>query len=164
VSHAWLFGRGVRVLDVACGRGRHAYAAAEAGASVVAVDSDATALREGKKGARRHRLGIDWVRADLERDPLPPGPFDAVMIFNYLDRDRMGDFLAAVKPGGHLLAETFLEQQRTLGTGPTSDKHLLKTGELITMVQPFEVVLAREVMEVIDGHPSFLASILARRP
>ncbi len=87
-----------------------------------------------------------------------------VMVFNYLDRDRLPDMLRAVRPGGHFLFETFLEQQRDLGMGPTSDNHLLKCGELFTLLQPFEIVFAREVLEVLDGQPWAVASALAQRP
>lgn len=152
------------MLDVACGRGRHAVAAAVFGATVVGVDNDRERLKQAEKLARQARVSITLVEADLTRDPLPHGPFDVVMLFNYLDRARMQDFLAAVRPGGFFLGETFLEQQRELGWGPTSDAHLLKPWELINLVAPFEVVAAREVLEVLDGHPRAVASVLARRP
>jgi hypothetical protein len=107
---------------------------------------------------------VEWVQADLTRDPLPPGQFDVVMVFNYLDRNRMPLFLEAVKPGGYFEAETFLERQRELGWGPTADEHLLKTGELWSLVGRYEIVLAREVLEILDGRTRAVASILARRP
>ncbi len=151
------------MLDVACGSGRHARAAAQCGAKVVAVDSNLDTLREAKKASRKYRRFIKWGHADLEREPPPGGPFDVVMIFNYLDRQRMPVFLEATRAGGYLVAETFLEQQRTLETGPTSDDHLLRHGELVSLVQPFEIVHAREVLEVIDGRPRFVASVVARR-
>lgn len=154
----------MRVLDIACGRGRHAIAAAERGAQVVAVDNDAQKLEVAAKAARKANVSVDWIELDLERDPLPDGRFDLVMVFNYLDRRRMAEFLEAVKPGGYFLAETFLEQQRDLGWGPTSDSHLLKRGELWSLVSPFEIVLAREVLEILNGYPSALSSVLAQRP
>lgn len=162
--HEALFKPGVRVLDVACGSGRHAIAAAQRGADVVAVDADRDKLRQAERQARRQRLNIRWVEADLTRDPLPSGPFDVVMMFNYLDRSRMPKFIDAISPGGHFLAETFLDWQRALGWGPTSDKHLLQSGELISLVEPLEIILEREVLEILDGHPRWIASVLAYRP
>ncbi len=160
--HKNLFADGVSVLDLACGEGRHARAAAERGARVEAVEVDAERLARAKKAGRKHRRRIRWRVHDLERDPPPKGPFDVVMVFYYLDRQRFPTFLNAVKPGGHLLAETFLEQQRTLESGPTSDDHLLGQGELVSLVRPFQIVHAREVLEIIDGRPRFVASVLAR--
>jgi SAM-dependent methyltransferase len=159
--HASIIGQGTRVLDVACGHGRHAIAAAGRGASVVAVDSDPGRLAEARKAARQ--LAIEWVCADLAVFPLPPQSFDVVMMFSYLDRGRMKEYLEAVKPGGYLLSETFLESQREHGWGPTAAEHLLRPGELLELVGPFEVVLAREVLEFIGGRPAAVASILARR-
>ncbi len=162
--HADVIAPGMRVLDVACGSGRHALAAARRGASVVALDLDESRLRLGEEAARRANVAIQWVHADLEREPLPAGPFDVVLLFNYLDRRRMGTFLDAVAPGGYLLGETFLERQRALGWGPTSSDHLLASGEIFTLIRPYELVSAREALEVLDGRPMAVGSVLARRP
>jgi SAM-dependent methyltransferase len=151
----------MRVLDLACGRGRHAIAAATRGATVVAVDVDAEKIAAARRAAAR--LSIEWVAADLTRYELPDARFDVVMAFNYLDRSRMEDFRRAVRPGGYLMCETFLEQQRDHGWGPTSPDHLLKRGELIQLAAPFEIVLAREALEFIGGRPMEVASVLARR-
>jgi len=161
--HAGLIEPGMRVLDVACGTGCHAIAAAQRGASVVAVDSDEAQLREAERAAGKAGVVVQWEVADLTREPLPEGPFDLVMQFNYLDRARFPEFLAVVAPGGFFEAETFLDRQRELGWGPTSDEHLLRPGELWSLVGHFEVVLAREVHETLDGRTRAVASILARR-
>jgi len=162
--HAALFRQGTRVLDLGCGQGCHAIAAAKRGARVVGVDIDAEQLQEAEIAARNAGVTVEWVQADLTSALLPMGPFDIVMQYNYLDRGRMPEFLDAVRPGGHFLAEAFLEQQRELGWGPTSDAHLLKPGELWSLVGHFEIVLAREVIEILDGRTRAVASVLARRP
>ena len=146
--HAGVIKSGARVLDLACGSGTHAIAAAEQGAEVVAVDIDPERLKAAERAAAGVGVSIQWLQADLTKDPLPDGQFDVVMIFNFLDRARMPQFLEAVKPGGYLMSETFLEQQRELGWGPTSDEHLLKSGELWSLVRQ----AARQVgAEDVDG-------------
>jgi len=152
----------VSVLDLACGKGCHAIAAAARGAAVTAVDSDVDSLSAARGAAGD--LRIEWVSADLAQYALPEASFDVVMAFNYLDRRRMGDFRRAVRPGGYLLCETFLEEQREHGWGPTSDDHLLKRGELLELAEPFEIVLAREALEFVNGRPMAVASVLALRP
>ena len=161
--HAALVRPGVRVLDLACGGGRHAIAAAELGALVTAVDEDASRLRAGRRAAQHRRLSVEWVEADLTRYPIAECSFDLVLIFNYLDRRRMHDFASAVRPGGHLMLETFLESQRQLGWGPKSDEHLLRAGELPTLLAPLEVVVSREALDFADGRPMAVASVLAER-
>jgi SAM-dependent methyltransferase len=63
--------RGMKVLDVGCGPGRHARALSELGIDVVGVDISMDFLRAAGEGA--------WVRADARRLPLFPGCFDAAM-------------------------------------------------------------------------------------
>jgi SAM-dependent methyltransferase len=162
--HVRIFRPGVRVLDLASGLGRHALAAAERGAEVVAADSDGEALEILEREAQRRQLAVKCLHVDLHTSQIAPASFDVVMMFNYLDRERFPDILRAVRAGGHLLAETFLTAQRDQGWGPQSDDHLLQPGELLRLVQPFEIVLSREVIEVIDGRPAALASVLAINP
>jgi cyclopropane fatty-acyl-phospholipid synthase-like methyltransferase len=159
--HADLFAPGVRVLDFACGPGRHALLAAERGAEVVAVDADANSLAVLEREADRRKVSIKCLHMDLKTSKIAPASFDVVMMFDYLDRERFPDFCAAVKPGGCLLFESFLQAQLQQGWGPESDDDLLQPGELIHLVDPFEVFLAREVIEMIDGRPAAVASILA---
>lgn len=159
--HAGVIGPQTRVLDLACGRGRHALAAASLGAAVVAVDSEDERLAAGRRAGRG--LPIEWVCADLRTFPLEAAAFHVVMAFNYLDRGRMPDIRAAVKPGGYVLCETFLQAQREHGWGPTSDDHLLKPGELLRLVEPFEIILAREALDFVGGRPMAVASVLAQR-
>lgn len=159
--HAGVIRPDSRVLDVACGRGRHAVAAAALGAAVTAVDGDAERIAAGRRAART--LSIEWVCADLATFPLPSEVFDVVMVFNYLDRARMPELRDAVKPGGYLLCETFLEAQREHGWGPTSADHLLESGEILRLAEPFEIILAREALDFVGGRPMAVASVFARR-
>ena len=161
--HAAVIKPGYRVLDLACGTGRHAIAAAELGAQVVAVDVDTAKLDRARSMAERARLTVDWVQADLRNYPLPVRAFDIVMMFYYLDRQRTGDILGAVRPGGFFLFETFLNVQRQYGWGPKSDDHLLKHGELLELVDPLEILLEREAHDVADDRPMAVASVLAQR-
>ncbi|MBM4187105.1 MAG: class I SAM-dependent methyltransferase [Gemmatimonadetes bacterium] len=163
-SHASLIGPGRRVLDLACGAGRHAIAAALLGAEVVAVDRDPSRLSEGQTEAKRRRADLGWVEADLERTWPDFGQFDVVLLFNYLDRQRMPLVAGLVKPGGVLLFETFLEIQRQLGWGPQQPAHLLKFGEIAGLVAPLTVRFGREAFEPADNAQwAAVASVVAQR-
>jgi tellurite methyltransferase len=154
----------MRVLDLASGEGRHSLAAAMLGAQVVGLDRDEARLAAARELAEAHGVAVDWRCVDLE-GPWPElGRFDAVLVFNYLDRARMPGIRDLVAPGGLLIMETFLTAQRQFGWGPTSDEHLLLPGELARLVAPLEVVHGREALEPIDAeHWRAVASVVARK-
>ena len=162
--HGYRLKPGSRVLDVACGSGRHALAAAALGAKVVAVDKDPAALDLGRKEAKARQLELTWQQHDLEASWPALGEFDAVLVFNFLSRERMPAIVSAVAPGGLLMMETFLEAQKAFGWGPSNDKHLLRSGELNKLVAPLVVIHGREVVEAVDNARwSAMASVLAER-
>ena len=155
---------GARVLDLACGEGRHALAAAALGAQVVAVDRDTEKLASARELAAARGLSVAFECADLEGQWPAFGSFDAVLTFNYLDRARMPEVVACVGPGGVLIMETFLEAQQELGWGPSNPAHLLRPGELSQLVRPLDVVHGREVLEPVDAERwRAVASVVARR-
>jgi 2-polyprenyl-3-methyl-5-hydroxy-6-metoxy-1,4-benzoquinol methylase len=160
--HGHRLGPGARVLDLACGEGRHSLAAAARGARVTAVDRDEARLAAARERAEARGLTLDWLAADLD-EPWPDlGCFDAVLVFNYLDRAKMPRILDLVEPGGLLMMETFLSAQRELGWGPTADEHLLHPGELARLVAPLTIVHGREVIEAVDAERwRAVASVLA---
>jgi SAM-dependent methyltransferase len=123
----WLRGvrPGGRVLDFACGSGRHARLAQAAGLSVLAVDRDAPAL-----GALQ-RTGIAVRQEDLERGrwSFAAERFDAVICTNYLFRPRLDLMATLLAPGGLWIHETFASGNARYGR-PSNPDFLLAPGEL----------------------------------
>ena len=134
------------------------------GADVTAVDRDPAMLAMGREAARSLGLTVSWMEWDLDQD-LPLGTFDVLLLFNYLDRLRLPRLLELLRPGGLLLMETFLAEQRDFEWGPTKDAHLLQRGELSQLVTPaLTVVHAREVLEPVGGvRWSAIASVVAKK-
>lgn len=164
VWHSHLVTQGAKVLDLACGAGRHSLAAAMLGAEVTGVERDPARLALAREAAKTMGLPISWVEWDLSNGLPPLGTFDVLLIFDYLDRARMPELLDHLRPGGVLLMETFLEDQRAFDWGPTSADHLLKRGELPSLVAPLEVIYGREVLEPVGGVQwSAIASVVARK-
>jgi 2-polyprenyl-3-methyl-5-hydroxy-6-metoxy-1,4-benzoquinol methylase len=152
------------VLDLACGEGRHSLAAAALGAKVVALDRDLLKLAAARRWAADAGVFIDWRKVDLDEEWPDLGTFDAVLVFNYLDRASMPRILRLVAPGGLLLMETFLQAQREAGWGPTSPGHLLRPGELARLVAPLRIMHGREAIEPVDsGRWRAVASIVAQK-
>ena len=96
---------GSRVLDLACGAGRHAVALAAAGASVTGLDLSLPLLRSGQ----RKRVPAALVRGDIRHLPLRTGAFDAVVnlftSFGYFATDAehattLGEVARVLRPGG----------------------------------------------------------------
>jgi SAM-dependent methyltransferase len=140
--HAALIPRlseGARVLDLACGSGRHVRWLSASGARVTAVDRDAAALA-GLRG-----IAAEVVLADLEGGdwPLPDRCFDAVIVTNYLWRPLLPWILASVAPGGVLFHETFAHGNASVGK-PSRPDFLLQPGELLDAVRPALRVIAYE--------------------
>ena len=72
VWHGHRLRSGMRVLDLACGEGRHSLAAAALGTRVTALDRDEERLATARELAQERGLEVDWRVADLE------GPFREV--------------------------------------------------------------------------------------
>ena len=157
---------GTRVLDLACGRGRHARAAARLGRRVVAIDRHAEALSELARHARHAALAIDCVRSDVETGhglPLEPGRFDTILVFRFLHRALADALVAALRPGGLLLYETFTIHQRELGYGPRNPAFLLEPDELPGLFGALELLHHQEGRFGAD-RPAALARLAARKP
>jgi tellurite methyltransferase len=133
-----------RALDVAGGAGRNALWLARRGLDVTIVDVSTEGLALARVSAETSGVRLALVAADLERDPLPPGPFDVVLSFNFLRRPLFPAMAAALAPGGVLI---YLQPTRS-----NLERHarppaafLLEDGELPALVPPtLEVVRYHE--------------------
>ena len=158
IDNADLLPRGGRVLDVACGRGRHALLLASAGFDVRAIDRNPEAIAFVRDTAAKLGSTIEAEVVDLETDPPPAiaAEFDAIVVFNYLHRPLVPALRGALKPGGRLFYETFTIRQAELGH-PKNPAFLLRDGELAALMAPLTVLRSRE--GEFDGR--FAASIVA---
>lgn len=131
-----------RLLDVACGSGRHMAWFAALGCHVTGVDRSAEAVNTASQyGAA--------LQADIENGPWPlviagqPQPFDVVLVTNYLWRGLFPTLLHSLAPGGLLLYETFTSGNETVGK-PSRPDFLLQSGELLQRCQSLQIVAFEE--------------------
>ncbi len=150
-----LVGPGARVLDVACGSGRHVRWFAERGAVVTGVDRDADAL------VALQPLGR-MIVADIEGGPWPLAgeSFDAVVVTNYLYRKLFPILLQCLAQGGVLLYETFGKQQALYGK-PSNPAFLLEPLELIKLCEGLHVLAYEDL--VLESPRRHVQRIAARR-
>lgn len=160
VENADLVPRSGTALDLACGRGRHALLLAAIGLEVRAVDRDPAAIARLREAAKCSGLSVEAEVMDLEADGASLGEdvHDLVLAVHYLHRPLFPAILAALRPGGILLYETFTTHQAARGK-PSNPEFLLEPGELRRLVSPLEVLREREG----DFEGRSVASIAGRK-
>jgi SAM-dependent methyltransferase len=128
---------GGTVLDVACGRGRHASWFYSLNHPVVLVDKAQEAIDSIAIPAH----ACEKVVADIESGPWPLAgrQFDAVVVTHYLWRPLMPSLLASLATGGVLIYETFTTGNETVGK-PSRPDFLLRPGELLDVCQNLRIV------------------------
>ena len=127
-----------RVLDVACGHGRHMRHFAQLGHMVVGVDRNPDAIHAVAE------LG-ETICTDIENGPWPLSgqTFGGVVVTNYLWRPLLSHILACLEEGGVLIYETFAAGNETVGK-PSRPDFLLQPGELLNVCKNLHVVAFEE--------------------
>ena len=139
---------GGRVLDVACGQGRHARWFHGLNHPLALVDR----AQEAIDSIAIPAAACDAAVADIENGPWPFAgrEFAAVVVVNYLWRPLMPTLLASLAPGGVLIYETFTQGNESVGK-PSRADFLLRPGELLEVCQGLRVVAFEDGFE--EGRP-----------
>jgi tellurite methyltransferase len=164
VEHRELLGGGGRALDVACGDGRNALYLAQRGYEVDAIDASDVAIDALRAAARERDLAIYPRVVDLEREPLPAGPYDVIVTMNFLQRDLFGALQDALAPGGLLFYETFGQAHVTQLGRSFNPAYLLEEGELLRAFCDLEVIDHFDGVAERSGDPRGVGAVVARRP
>src|SRR4249920_974123 len=104
--------KGARVLDLACGFGRHAIGMAERGYRVVGLDFNPNYLEIGEAQAHEAHVEVEWREGDMRRLPFTSefdGVYSFFTSFGYFSDAENEDVLAgvgkALKPGSCFLLD-----------------------------------------------------------
>jgi SAM-dependent methyltransferase len=143
---------GARILDLACGHGRHSIPLATRGFDVTGYDLSDVFLARARTDAETNGARVRWVRGDM-RNLSFDSEFDAVInvftAFGYFEDpdDDLGTLRgvrAALRPGGRFLLEILYRDGLPARFRPTSVDRAVD-GTLILHEHNWD--LARDVMD-----------------
>jgi len=130
--------QGNRVLDLACGPGRHSIPLAKKGFVVTAVDRSKYLLDKARKYALEAGNEIEWIEEDMRRF-VRDESFDLAISlftsFGYFEKAEenllvLRNIFRSLKPGGYCLLDT-LGKERIASRYQTTIVHELKDGALM---------------------------------
>jgi SAM-dependent methyltransferase len=146
-------------LDLAMGEGRNGVFLAANGFQVTGVDISEAGFKKAQALAAEKGVTLTTVVADLEQYAIPPNTFDVIICTYYLQRDLFPKIVAALKPGGMALIESYtvdyLQYRQKFNR-----EFLLERNELLTLLPRLRVLRYQEV----DTGDAAYASILAQKP
>lgn len=145
-----------RVLDVACGAGRHMQFLVAQGHTAVGVDRNPEAVALAQNHGH-------VACADIENGPWPfiGQTFGCVVVTHYLWRALWPVLVQSLNPGGVFICETFAAGNETVGK-PSRPDFLLQPGELLRATENLRTVAYEDGFEVLPDR--FVQRIVAIRP
>ena len=158
--HAGLIAAGGRVLDLACGGGRHTRYLRDRGLRVTAIDIDTAGLADLAEDPL-----VEIVETDLEQPgaaPLAGRRFDAVVVTDYLYRPLLIPLVDCLVPGGVFIYETFAVGNERFGR-PRNPDYLLQRGELLALAAGRLSVRAYENAALPPPNAKIVQRICGRR-
>jgi tellurite methyltransferase len=143
VENLHLLPRSGLALDLACGMGAGALMMAQQGLTVDAWDISSVAIDQLSKTAIEQQLPIKAVTKNVELSPLEPAHYDVILVSHFLVREMAESLMAALKPGGLLLYQTYTRVAVSKG-GPSNPAYRLADNELLTLFAPLKLRYYRE--------------------
>lgn len=158
--HAQLIPAGGRVLDLACGSGRHSLMLAGLGLDVLAVDRDVSVLQSMRPGP-----AIELLEADLETPewPLEGIKFAGIVVVNYLYRPHLQALIENLRDDGVLIYSTFAAGNERFGR-PRNPAYLLQPDELLDAFSSDLQIIAHESLQTGQPVPAVRQQICAAGP
>lgn len=151
--------RPARALDLGTGEGRNAIWLAERGWRVTAVDFSEVALAKARRLARRHRVRVRWLAADVTEYRPRHGYYQLVLLC-YLQlppterRRVLRAAAAAVAPRGTLLYIGHDRSNLEHGAGGPRDPAVLcRPQDIVADLPAFAIVRAEVVKRRVSSDP-----------
>ena len=152
-------------LDLACGLGRNALLLARHGLECDAVDISDIAISKLNDYANEHKLTITGRCADIESNGFGNKRYDVIVVSYFLYRPLFRAIEKALKPGGLLFYQTFVQTKATgsevIDTGPSNSNYYLKENELRAQFKDLEIRYYQETRLQQNSKP--VAMLVARK-
>jgi SAM-dependent methyltransferase len=152
--------QGSRILDLACGHGRHAIPLAERRYRVTGQDLSEVFLNRARANADARGVKVSWVHGDM-REILFEDEFDAIIniftAFGYFESDEddervLQQVYKALRPGGRFLLETLPRDALVRGFQPFAVmRH--DDGTLVIEERQFDPLTGRTAVRVTVLYP-----------
>ena len=160
-----------RVLDLGCGLGNLAIAAARLGAQVVAVDASATAIVRIVDVSRAGNLGITAVIADVAHDHIV-GEYDTIVaigLLMFMPREAALHLLATLRrhvvSGGHLVINVLVEGTTYMDMFDLRAYTLFGRHEIEKQLAGWTIELFRhDSFDAPGGTKKEFSTVVARKP
>lgn len=164
--------KGARILDLACGAGRHTIELARRGYEVTGYDLSKALLAEARRAARRARVRPELVVGDMRELPYA-GTFDAVLnlftSFGYFERPKedhrvLAGIARALRPRGKFLME-LANRDSLAATLPVQAWRIRDDGTVVLDEGTFDPLRSRfETRQIVidsKGTREYLGSVRA---
>ena len=139
-------------LDIACGNGRNSLFLANKGFSVDAVDISTVATNQL---ADKHP-GIQVICRDIDTYTIIPNHYDLIIDIRFLDRHLFPMIQQGLKPGGALIFESFIGQEK--------EPYCLLENELLHAFKNFRIIFYEEKKTDLSEKFNQIASLVALKP
>ncbi len=139
--------KGKKILDLACGFGRHSVVLAQKGLVVTGYDLSESFLKRAKDVADTMKVNIDLIQGDMRQIPFE-SEYDAVInmftAFGFFEHEEedlqvLKGVHKALKPGGQFLMDVLNREYRNPNSGASSldkGKPCLSTGRQVFRFLP----------------------------
>jgi len=141
-------------LDLACGLGGNALRMAELGYESHAWDISDSAIAKVQEFSQERQLNVLARQCDVSQERIQADCFDVIIVSRFLLRDIVPSLIAALKPGGLIYYQTFVQEQKAQEAllqeqerpieGPKNSHFRLATNELLSLFSGLTMRYYRE--------------------
>jgi SAM-dependent methyltransferase len=149
-----------KILDLACGRGRHLRALRGRNQPLVVIDIDLAGVADLDEDPVIKLQRLDLESRSVE---LPDTSYAGIIVTNYLHRPLLPELPGYLAPGGVLIYETFAAGNEAFGK-PANPDYLLEPDELLNIFSARLHVEAYEHGYTEVPRPAIMQKICAINP